>query len=210
MGTTPSVVLHRPSFSNMSKVVYTALFALAMVAVCSIYVAVETPSEEMIKAPLPSVDALTGGHMFDGEDKASPIADADDEDTTSDDTDTTSGDSDPFGLEATSTSEDVGGSSSSKAQSLSDGDSVSVEYKLSLADTGKEVYRQWGDDSFTFELGGGHVIPGFNDAVAGMKVGETKTVTIDSDDAYGSKGFKAMGIPPNADLTYTLKVDSKN
>merc|ERR1712224_93710 len=195
--------LHRPSFSNMSKVVYTALFALAMVAVCSIYVAVETPSEEMIKAPLPSVDALTGGHMFDAEDE---------EDTTSDDTDTTSDDSDPFGLEATSTSEDVGGSSSSssKAQSLSDGDSVSVEYKLSLADTGKEVYRQWGDDSFTFELGGGHVIPGFNDAVAGMKVGETKTVTIDSDDAYGSKGFKAMGIPPNADLTCTLKVDSKN
>lgn len=43
-----------------------------------------------------------------------------------------------------------------------------------------------------------------------MKVGETKTVTIPADQAYGSKGFPAMGIPANADLEYTLKVDRKN
>merc|ERR1711981_1137200 len=104
-------------------------------------------------------------------------------------------------------------SASRGGESVCDGDDVTVEYKLRLADSGKEVYRQWGDGdggSFDFELGGGHVIPGFDSAVDGMSVGETKTVTIPADQAYGSKGFAGMGIGPNQDLEYTLKVVSKN
>merc|ERR1712202_20885 len=104
-------------------------------------------------------------------------------------------------------------SASSGGESVGDGDDVTVEYKLRLADSGKEVYRQWGDGDggdFSFELGGGHVIPGFDSAVSGMTVGETKTVTISADQAYGSKGFSAMGIPADADLSYTLKVVSKD
>lgn len=94
------------------------------------------------------------------------------------------------------------------------GDNVKVEYVVRLADSGKEVYRQMGDGdggSFDFELGAGHVIPGFDDAVSQMQVGEEKDgVRISAEDAYGSKGFAAMGIPPNADLEYDLKVVSKN
>jgi len=102
---------------------------------------------------------------------------------------------------------------SSEDSSLSDGDSVTVQYKL--RDTnGNEIYRQWGDGDggeFTFELGGGHVIPGFDSAIAGMSVGqEMDDVTIPADQAYGSKGFAGMGIAPNTDLVYDLKVVSKN
>ena len=102
----------------------------------------------------------------------------------------------------------------SSGGSLSAGDNVKVEYVVRLADSGKEVYRQMGDGdggSFEFELGAGHVIPGFDDAVSQMQVGEEKDgVRISAEDAYGSKGFAAMGIPPNADLEYDLKVVSKN
>ncbi|NLL89878.1 MAG: peptidylprolyl isomerase, partial [Dehalococcoidales bacterium] len=38
-----------------------------------------------------------------------------------------------------------------------------------------------------FKLGCGHVIPGFEEAVLSMKVGETKTVTIPADQAYGQR-----------------------
>jgi len=103
--------------------------------------------------------------------------------------------------------------SATGGESLSDGDSVQVQYKLRLADSGKEVYKQWGageGGTFDFQLGGGHVIPGFDSAVSQMSVGEEKTVTIPASEAYGSKGFKAMGIPPNADLEYTLKVVGAN
>jgi len=40
-------------------------------------------------------------------------------------------------------------------------------------------------DPLSFELGAGRVIPGFESAVDGMQVGEEKTVTIPSTDAYG-------------------------
>jgi len=96
---------------------------------------------------------------------------------------------------------------------LQDGDNVKVQYKLRLADSGKEVYKQWGagdGGTFDFQLGGGHVIPGFDSAVSAMKVGQEKTVTIPASEAYGSKGFSGMGIPPDADLEYTLKVVGTN
>jgi len=114
-------------------------------------------------------------------------------------------------LDALEDNADAADDSSSKT--LSPGDDVTVQYKLSLAETGKEVYRQWGPGdggSFTFQLGGGHVIPGFDSAISEMSVGETKSLTIPAAQAYGSKGFEGMGIPPNADLDYTIKVISKD
>merc|ERR1712188_153038 len=152
---------------------------------------------------MPSVGALTGSNLFNEESESS----------TSDDSDSASDNVGASSLADLFGGDDSDSSSSSGGDSLSEGDDVTVQYKLRLADSGKEVYRQWGDGdggSFDFELGGGHVIPGFDDAVNGMSVGETKTVTIPSDQAYGSKGFKGMGIGPNQDLEYTLKVVSKN
>ena len=76
---------------------------------------------------------------------------------------------------------------------------------------GREQMGSGDGGSFDFELGAGHVIPGFDSAVSQMQVGEEKNgVRISAEDAYGSKGFKAMGIPADADLEYDLKVVSKN
>ncbi|HEX7957708.1 MAG TPA: FKBP-type peptidyl-prolyl cis-trans isomerase, partial [Pyrinomonadaceae bacterium] len=38
-----------------------------------------------------------------------------------------------------------------------------------------------------FNVGAGEVIPGFDEAVRGLKVGDTRTVEIESDDAYGPR-----------------------
>ena len=65
-----------------------------------------------------------------------------------------------------------------------DGDTVSVHYTGTLAD-GTEFESSQGGDPLEFTLGGGGMIRGFDDAVYGMKVGETKTVTIPAAEAYG-------------------------
>lgn len=105
-------------------------------------------------------------------------------------------------------------SASPSDNTVHDGDNVQVHYVLRLADSGKEVYRQQGagdGGSFEFQKGGGHVIPGFDNMISGMKVGESKSgVVIPSSEGYGSKGYKAMGIPANADLEYDVEVVGKN
>lgn len=66
------------------------------------------------------------------------------------------------------------------------GDTVSVHYRGTLAD-GSEFDSSHGRDPLRFTLGAGRVVPGFDAAVTGMTVGETKTVTIPSDQAYGAQ-----------------------
>ena len=59
-----------------------------------------------------------------------------------------------------------------------------VHYTGTLADgTVFDTSRE--RDPFEFVVGAGQVIKGFDDAVVGMAVGDTKTVTVQSDDAYG-------------------------
>ena len=65
------------------------------------------------------------------------------------------------------------------------GDRVSVHYVGTLAD-GQEFDRSQPESPIAFTIGGGEVIPGFEQAVVGMKVGDTKSVTVVSEDAYGS------------------------
>ncbi len=64
------------------------------------------------------------------------------------------------------------------------GDTVQVNYTGKLAD-GTVFDSSVGRDPLEFTLGKGNMIPGFEKAVLGMKVGEKKTVTIPSDEAYG-------------------------
>jgi len=66
-----------------------------------------------------------------------------------------------------------------------DGDLVEVHYVGTLDDgTTFDSSRDRGKP-LSFVVGSGQVIPGFDDAVRGMKVGETKTVHIPAADAYG-------------------------
>jgi peptidylprolyl isomerase len=66
------------------------------------------------------------------------------------------------------------------------GDSVRVHYTGKL-DDGTVFDSSAGSEPIEFILGAHHVIPGFEDGVTGMEVGETKTILIPSDQAYGTR-----------------------
>jgi peptidylprolyl isomerase len=64
------------------------------------------------------------------------------------------------------------------------GNTVKVHYTGRLDDD-TQFDSSAGRDPLEFTLGTGQVIPGFEKAVTGMGIGETKTVTIPADQAYG-------------------------
>ena len=64
------------------------------------------------------------------------------------------------------------------------GDTVKVHYTGTL-DDGTQFDSSAGRDPLEFQLGGGEVIAGFEKAVEGMTVGDSKNVSIEPGDAYG-------------------------
>lgn len=66
------------------------------------------------------------------------------------------------------------------------GDTVKIHYTGTL-DNGTQFDSSAGREPLEFALGGGQVIPGFDKAVDGMAVGESKTVTIPAEEAYGQR-----------------------
>lgn len=71
------------------------------------------------------------------------------------------------------------------------GDTVRVHYTGTLHD-GTTFDTSEGREPLEFTVGGGQVIPGFDQAVAGMEPGDTKKVEIPSDEAYGPKREEMM------------------
>ena len=61
---------------------------------------------------------------------------------------------------------------------------VTVHYTGTLAD-GSEFDSTREAEALAFTIGDGQLIKGFDDAVTGMAIGETKTVTIPAEEAYG-------------------------
>jgi len=65
---------------------------------------------------------------------------------------------------------------------VKDGDTVRVDYWLTV--DGNQIDSSEGRGPFEFTVGAGEVIPGFDKAVLGMTIGETKEVTVSGNDAY--------------------------
>ncbi|MES2423429.1 MAG: FKBP-type peptidyl-prolyl cis-trans isomerase [Pseudomonadota bacterium] len=61
------------------------------------------------------------------------------------------------------------------------------------------------NDPFKFSLGAGMVIRGWDEGVAGMKVGGQRTLIIPSDLGYGPRGAGGV-IPPNATLKFDVEL----
>ncbi len=71
-------------------------------------------------------------------------------------------------------------------QQVKKGDTIKVHYHGKLVD-GTTFDSSEGREPLEFEVGSGMVIPGFDEGVTGMAVGDKKTVSIPADEAYGPK-----------------------
>ncbi len=86
------------------------------------------------------------------------------------------------------------------------GDEVTVHYMGTLMNgTMFDASRNHGDKGFSFTLGAGQVIKGWDVGVAGMKVGGKRKLTIPSDLAYGDRAVGGV-IPANSTLIFEVEL----
>lgn len=84
------------------------------------------------------------------------------------------------------------------------GDKVKVHYTGTLMN-GKQFDSSRGKDPFSFTIGQGMVIKGWDEGVPGMKVGGKRKLTIPWELAYGEKG-SGDKIPPKAALKFDIEL----
>ena len=97
-------------------------------------------------------------------------------------------------------------------QEATAGKTVTVHYTGWLYDSAAADHKGKKFDSsrdrgepFPFQLGAGQVIRGWDEGVAGMKVGGQRTLTIPPDMGYGARGAGGV-IPPNATLLFDVEL----
>ncbi|HEY0556564.1 MAG TPA: FKBP-type peptidyl-prolyl cis-trans isomerase, partial [Thermoanaerobaculia bacterium] len=84
------------------------------------------------------------------------------------------------------------------------GQTVSVHYTGWL-ENGTKFDSSVGRGPFSFKLGAGQVIRGWDEGVAGMKIGGKRRLTIPADLGYGTRGAGGV-IPPNATLIFEVEL----
>ncbi|MEZ4300308.1 MAG: FKBP-type peptidyl-prolyl cis-trans isomerase [Polyangiaceae bacterium] len=86
------------------------------------------------------------------------------------------------------------------------GHTLLVHYVGTLTDGTKfDSSRDPGRDFFTFKLGDGMVIKGWDEGLVGMQDGEVRKLTVPGHLAYGEKGVPGK-IPPNATLIFEIEL----
>jgi peptidylprolyl isomerase len=84
------------------------------------------------------------------------------------------------------------------------GDTVKVQYVGVDYATGKEFDSSWDSGQpFTFQIGAGNVIPGWDQGVEGMQVGGRRELIVPPGLAYGAQG-SPPAIAPNATLVFAI------
>jgi peptidylprolyl isomerase len=83
------------------------------------------------------------------------------------------------------------------------GDSVTVQYVLATYSSGKVIQSSWTSQPFTFTLGQGSVIKGWDKGVVGMMVGGRRELIIPASLGYGARSPGA-GIAPNDTLVFVI------
>jgi len=99
------------------------------------------------------------------------------------------------------------GCSNTEDASAGIGDTVKVKYVGRLAENGDVFDSSATGEPLEFKLGQGEMIPGFEAGVMGMKVGDTKTITIPSDSAYGPRSEQLVTRVPKDQIPENVTLE---
>jgi len=84
------------------------------------------------------------------------------------------------------------------------GDTVKVHYTGTLVD-GSMFDTSEGAEPLEFKIGAGDVIPGFDEAMVGMRIGESKDIHISPDDAYGEHNENLVQTIPRDQINLSVE-----